>query len=181
MLLGTPTLYRRECSGLAPDRKSTRLNSSHTSQEPGGCPGLLLPPTHIPKAQLLHFSTTHHHHHIASPCPFLSMRATSLSSFPPRVPTQALSIQHSLFPTPESSSQDTHHKVTTDKMKYPHVPEYTETRSLCEGHVSVLEPAHCTPVGKVWVSPGAPISLCIPTRNSIHINRGSGNIALHLC
>lgn len=142
-----------------PSSTGTGPPPSHTSQEPGGCPGLLLPPTHIPKAQLLHFSTTHHHHHIASPCPFLSKRATSLSSLPPRVPTQALSTQHSLFPTPESSSQDTHHKVTTDKMKYPHVPEYTETRSLCEGHVSVLEPAHCTPVGKVWVSPGAPISL----------------------
>lgn len=36
---------------------------------------------------------------LASPCPFLSMRATSLSSIPPRVPTRALSIRHSL-PSP---------------------------------------------------------------------------------
>ena len=48
-----------------PSSTGTGPPPSHTSQEPGGCPGLLLPPTHIPKAQLLHFSTTHHHHHIA--------------------------------------------------------------------------------------------------------------------
>ena len=58
-------------------------------------------PSHShPQAHLLHFSTAHHRH-LVSPCPFLSMRVTSLASVPPRLPTQALSIRHSLFPTPE--------------------------------------------------------------------------------
>lgn len=146
------TLPSRIPGGRAPSSQSHRPGARRLHWAP-------LPPTHIPKAHLLHFSTTHHHH-LVSPCPFLSMRTTSLASVPPRVPTQALSNRHSLFPTPESSSQDTHHQVTMDKMKYPHDAEYTATRSLCEGHVSVLEPAYSPPVGKVWVSPGAPISLC---------------------
>lgn len=152
----TPSLSRQK---LFPSSTLCSSSPSSRSHKPGAwrLSWAPLPPTHIPKAQLYHFSTVHH-----PPCLSLSLpqhESQSLSSVPPRVPTWALSIRHSLFPAPESSSQDTHHNVTLDKMKHLHVPGYTVTRSPCEGHVTVLEPAHCTRTGKAWVSPGALIFL----------------------